>query len=306
MISVDPALLAAQLAANKAFIGAPVPDVRTEEGLATLRQMTSPPQSSPVLTPVERRIPGPGGEIRLRIFVPDGEPRGVMLRIHGGGFAAGLPEDDDAVNDAIARANHIVVVSPEYRLAPDVTVPDQIEDCLSAARWTISHYETQKLLLGSISAGAHLAAATLLRLRDESGFSRVVGVHLDSGIYDLSQTPSARAATDSTPVLGRTLLDSIVALGLPGWDSERRRDPAVSPLYSDLRDLPPALFTVGELDPLVDDSTFMAARWQVAGNQAELAVWPGCTHAFTNMGLPLTAMALDRIASWIGGQLDRA
>lgn len=306
MITVDPALLAAQLAANKAFDGAPVPDIRTDEGLAALRLMTSPPQSSPVLTPVERRIPGPGKEIWLRIFVPEGEPRGVMLRIHGGGFAAGLPEDDDAVNDTIARANHIVVISPEYRLVPDVTVLDQIEDCVAAARWAISHYDTQKLLLSGISAGAHLAAATLLRLRDEPGFSRIVGAYLDSGVYDFSQTPSTRAATDATPVLGRTLLDSVIAVGLPGWDAERRRDPTVSPLYADLRDLPPALFVAGELDPLVDDSAFMAARWQIAGNQAELAVWPGCTHAFTNMGLPLSTVALDGISAWIGAQLDRA
>lgn len=303
MISVDPALVEAQLAANKAFAAVPSPDARTEEGLATLRLMTSPPQSTHVLTPSERRIPSPAGEIRLRIFIPDGESRGVLLRVHGGGFAAGRPEDDDTVNDLIARTSHVVVVSPDYRLAPDVTIPEQIDDCLAAAHWVISHYPTQKLMLGGISAGAHLAAATLLRLRGTPGFSRIVGVHLDSGIYDLSRTPSSRAATDSTPMLGRTLLDSIADVSLPGWDPERRRDPAVSPLYADLAGLPPALFTAGELDPLVDDSAFMAARWQLAHNQADLEVWPSCPHAFANIGTPLSAPALARVASWIDARL---
>ncbi|QUQ71234.1 alpha/beta hydrolase [Kutzneria sp. CA-103260] len=303
MISVDPGLLAEQLAANKILAAAPHPDVRTEEGLATLRLISSPPPPATELSPVERRIPGPAGEIRLRIFVPAGEPRGVLLRIHGGGFAAGRPEDDDAVNDTLARASNLVVVSPEYRLVPDVTLPDQIEDCLAAARWTISQYQGQKLLLGGISAGAHLSAATLLRLRSEPGFSRVVGIHLDSGVFDLSHTPSARAADDSTLVLGRRTLDSVVAIALPGCSPARLRDPSFSPLFADLHGLPPALLTAGELDPLVDDSAFLAARWQLAHNQADLDIWPSCPHAFTNLGTPLAAPALSRVTAWIDSRL---
>jgi acetyl esterase len=303
MISVEPSLLAEQLAANTVFADSPDPDVRTEEGLALLRVISSPPPASTVLTPVERRIPGPGGEIRLRIFVPAGEARGVMMRIHGGGFAAGRPEDDDAVNDFLARASGLVVISPEYRLVPDVLLTDQISDCLAVARWMISAYADQKLLLGGISAGAHLAAATLLRLRAEPGFSRFVGVHLDSGIYDLSHSPSARLADHSALVLGRRILDSVVGIALPDWDPSHLRDPSVSPLFADLRDLPPALLTVGELDPLVDDSAFLAARWQLAHNQADLDIWPSCPHAFTNLGTPLATPALARITAWLDAQL---
>ena len=303
MIGVDPGLLQEQLAANKVFAGMPHPDASTEEGLALLRVISSPGQPATVLTPVERRIAGPAGQIRLRIFVPAGEPRGVLMRVHGGGFAAGMPESDDAVNDIIARASQVIVISPEYRLVPYVAITDQIEDCLVVARWMIGEYPTRKVLLGGISAGAHLAAATLIRLRGEGGFERVVGVQLDSGAYDLSQTPSARFATGETPVLGRAILDSVIEIGLPGWDSERRRDPEVSPLFADLRGLPPALMTVGELDPLVDDSAFLAARWQLADNEATLEVWPGCPHAFTNIGAPLARPALDRITAWIDTRL---
>jgi acetyl esterase len=237
------------------------------------------------------------------MFVPDDEPRGVIMRVHGGGFAAGRPEDDDAVNDIIARDSRVVVISPEYRLVPEVTVPDQIEDCLAAARWLIEQYPTRKLLLGGISAGAHLAAATLIRLRGADGSERVVGAQLDSGVYDLSQTPSARFATGGTPVLVRTTLDSVIEVSLPDRDFEGRRDPAVSPLFADLRGLPPALLTVGELDPLIDDSAFLAARWQLAGNQATLEVWPSCPHAFTNIGAPLAGPALARITAWIDARI---
>ena len=68
---------------------------------------------------------------------------------------------------------------------------------------------------------------------------------------------------------------------LPAADTDERRDPGVSPLYADLRDLPPALFTVGTIDPLLDDSLFMAARWRAAGNEGELRVWAEGAHGFT-------------------------
>jgi acetyl esterase/lipase len=76
-------------------------------------------------------------------------------------------------------------------------------------------------------------------------------------------------------------------------DREELRDPDLSPLHAELHDLPPALFTVGELDPLLDDSHFMAARWQSAGNRAELRVWPESIHGFTAFPLALARAAND-------------
>lgn len=82
-------------------------------------------------------------------------------------------------------------------------------------------------------------------------------------------------------------------------DVARRRDPDVSPLYADLRGLPPALFTIGTLDPLLDDSLFMYARWVAAGNNAELAICPGGVHGFTLFPIPLAQQALDRMAGFL-------
>lgn len=204
----------------------------------------------------------------------------------------------------------MAIVSPDYRLVPDSSVPKQIDECVATVRWAAEHsqarFGTSRLLLAGISAGSHLAANTLLRLRDmaESAFPSIIGMHLDCGPYDCSSTPSVRSAITS-PVLNRGLIEGLTQLGLPGMSPESRRDPSLSPLYADLSGLPPALFTVGALDPLRDDSLFMANRWRLAGNLVDLDVWPEGAHAFTNMGTPLATIALDRTTTWISALLDR-
>ena len=310
--NLDPAVLEAQRQVNQMIAQMPSPDVRTPEGLAVLREMTHPQQGTIELTPTDVTIPGPGGALRLHIFTPPGPARAVMLRIHGGGWTAGAPEDDETLNDHIARTCQVAIVSPDYRLAPEAGMRDEIDDCVAAARWTASHAQDRfgvtTMLLGGVSAGSHLAATTLLRLRDEdpTAFAAIAGVHLDCGRYDMSGTPSVRAADDTTLILTPGLQAGMIDLALPGTDAETRRQPDLSPLYADLRGLPSALFTVGALDPLSDDSRFMAARWLAAGNRAELDVWPEGAHAFTNMGTPLATIALNRTTSWINNVLADA
>jgi acetyl esterase len=309
---ISPEILDAQRQVNRMLAQFPQPDVLAPGGVAQLRAITAPPQAPPELTPEDVTVAGPGGDLRLHIFTPPGPLRAAVVRIHGGGWAAGAPEDDEALNDQIARQCGVAIISPEYRLVPESSIADQIDDTLAAARWTLAHAQTRfgtsRLLLAGTSAGAHLAAATVLRLRDaaEPGFASVLGVHLDCGAYDLSGAPRVRASSDGDLVLSRGLIYGLLDLGLPGTDPEARRTPAMSPLYADLSGLPPALFTVGALDPLRDDSAFLAARWQLAGNHADLDVWPEGAHAFTNMGTPLAAAAIDRTTAWITARLDSA
>jgi alpha/beta hydrolase family protein len=155
------------------------------------------------------------------------------------------------------------------------------------------------------SGGAHLAAATLLRLRDtnDPAFTSIIGAHFDSGPYDVAGTPSQRLATEETLIVTPMWLEAFRELAFPGRDPEMLRDPAVSPLYAELSGLPPAMFVVGALDPLLDDSLFMAARWQAAGNQATVQAWPEGAHTFMNMGTPLADAALARTTAWISGIL---
>jgi acetyl esterase/lipase len=304
---VDEATLEAQRAANAQLVKMPHPDPRTPEGLAELRALIAPPQASPQLTPTDEVIDGPGGALRLHVFVPDTPARGVMIRIHGGGWVGGAPEDDEALNDHICRTCQVVIVSPEYRLAPEneVTILDEIEDCLAAVRWTHTHahslFETGRMMIAGTSGGAHLAAATLLRLRDSSDpvLDSIIGAHLDSGPYDVSGTPSQRLATEQTLIVTPMWLAAFRELAFPGRGLEMLRDPALSPLYADLGGLPPAMFVVGALDPLLDDSLFMTSRWQTAGNRAKLEVWPEGAHTFMNMGTPLAQAALAHTTTWI-------
>jgi acetyl esterase len=309
---IDANVLEAQREANARLAGFPHPDVRTPEGLATLRTLTANNKQGTVLTPGNRTVETRAGALRLRTFVPDGPIRGVMLRIHGGGWAAGAPEDDDTVNDRYARACGLVIVSPEYRLAPDVTVIEQIAECVAVAEWLAANAAAQfgsnTLLIGGISAGAHLAAATLLHLRAESPatFERFVAAVLDSGPYDFGRTPSAYLANDETLIVTGTWLEGFIDLALPNRSLAQLRAPEVSPLLNDLSGMPPALFTVGNLDPLRDESILMAARWQLDGSKADLDVWPEGPHAFANIATPLAELAANRATSWITGVLESA
>jgi acetyl esterase len=303
---VDPAILDAQRIANAELSKMPHPDPRTSQGLFELRALIAPPQRSPELTPTDVVADGPGGDLRLHIFAPGQPARAVMIRIHGGGWVGGAPEDDEALNDHICRTCQVAIVSPEYRLAPEngITILDEIEDCLAAARWahqSASRFGTRRMMIAGASGGAHLAAATLLRLRDtnDPAFTAIIGAHLDSGPYDVSGTPSQRLATDQTLIVTPMWLEAFRELAFPGRDLEKLRDPALSPLYADLSGLPPAMFLVGALDPLLDDSLFMASRWQAAGNRATVEAWPEGAHTFTNMGTPLADAAIMRTTAWI-------
>jgi acetyl esterase len=307
---IDADVLEAQREANGLLAGFPHPDVRTPEGLATLRTLTANNEQGTVLTPVDRTIEIGTGSIRLHTFIPDGPIRGVMLRIHGGGWAAGAPEDDDTVNDRYARTCGLALVSPEYRLTPDVTAVEQIAECVAVAEWLAANAATEfgsdLLLIGGISAGAHLAAATLLQLRAKSPatFERFVAAVLDSGPYDFGRTPSAYLANDDTLIVTGAWLEGFIELALPGRTLDQLRAPDVSPLLNDLSGMPPALFTVGNLDPLRDESILMAARWQLDGNRADLDVWPEGPHAFANIATPLGELAAERATSWITATLD--
>jgi acetyl esterase len=249
---IPPSILDAQRQANAMLAQMPHPDVRTPEGLALLGAGTANNAGGTTLTPADRTI---AGRLRLRVFTPDAPIRAVMLRIHGGGWAAGAPEDDDVLNDRIARACGIVIASPEYRLVPDVTVVDQIADCVAVAEWLGTHamaeFGTDRLLIGGISSGGHLAAATLIALRDNGSpaFPKVAGAHLDCGAFDLAGTPSVFTSTEDTLVLNRSWLYGLLEIALPGWTADQRRAPSVSPALADVSGMPPALFTVGNLDP---------------------------------------------------------
>jgi acetyl esterase/lipase len=247
--------------------------------------------------------------VPVRIFVPE-TVNAVYLHIHGGGFAIGTAAMNDVSNAEIARTCKFAVVSVDYRLAPEHPYPAGPDDCETVARWLVEssdgEFGTRKLIIGGESAGGNLSAVTLLRVRDRIGaIDRFVGANLVYGAYDLTGSPSARGANDDSLVLKPSDMDAFGRFYLGDDDVESRLAPDVSPLYADLTGLPPALFTVGGADPLVDDSLFMAARWQIAGNDSELAFYPECPHGFDMFPSKVALKARARQMQWMASQVEQ-
>ena len=238
---------------------------------------------APVLSPDARmiEIDGKGGKIPLRIIGPK-SPTGVYLHLHGGGWVLGGADQQDPLLERIAKNTGMVCVSVEYRLAPEHAYPAGPDDCEAAAVWLVKNakaeFGTDVLTIGGESAGGHLAAATVLRMRDRHGYTGFKGANLVFGAFDLSMTPSQRQFGDEKLVLRTVDMAQFYEAFLA--NGEDRRDPDISPLFARLHDMPPALFTIGTRDALMDDSLFMYGRWMAAGNEAELGVYPGGAHGF--------------------------
>jgi len=261
----------------------------------------------PVVTVPEaepRTLPGPAGELPVRVIASPA-PRAVYLHLHGGGWTLGAPHHSDVPNRRLARACGVTVVSVDYRLAPEHPYPAAPDDCEAAALWLVEHagreLGAERLLIGGESAGAHLAAVTMLRLRDRHGLRPFAAANLVYGAYDLGFTPSVRRWGERNLVLSTPIIEWFTDQFVPRG---RRAEPDVSPLHAELGGLPQALFTVGTEDPLLDDSLFMHARWRAAGAPAELAVWPGGAHGFNAFPLPLAERANARIAAFLNEVLD--
>lgn len=257
-------------------------------------------------------IAGPGGPLSLRIIAPEGEATGTFLHLHGGGWTLGESDGQDLRLQRLARDTGLTAVSVNYRLAPENPYPAGPDDCEAAALWLLSEEGEATVgapgprAIGGDSAGGQLAAATLLRLRDRH---RIVGAFgaavLQYGAFDLSMTPSQRLWGERNLVLSTPIINWFADQFLPDRDPERRRAPDISPLYADLPGLPPAVFTVGTQDPLLDDSLFMHARYRAAGNPAELHIWPEAPHGFVALPMGIADLALDAEHEFLRRTLGR-
>lgn len=243
------------------------------------------------------------GSVPLRIIRPKGKAKGVVLDIHGGGWVIGNAQMNDDLNVAMVNACDVAVVSVDYRLAVNTPVEGILADCLAAARWLLADCEEfagLPVVVVGESAGGHLAAATLLALKQwPELLARVSGTVLYYGVYDLTGTPSVRTAGRDTLLLDGPGMVEALRLLTPGLSDEQRRQPSLSPLYGDLAGLPPALMFVGDLDPLLDDTLQMAERW--AGSEVYLL--PQAAHGFIHFPTAMSGRVLAYSREWITGRL---
>jgi acetyl esterase len=255
----------------------------------------------PVFLPNARtiEIDGPGGALPLRVIAPDGPATGAFLHLHGGGWTLGDNDLQDPRLKRLADETGLAVVSVGYRLAPEHPYPAAPDDCEAAALWLIGAQGQAELAhdgvlaIGGDSAGGQLAAVTLLRLRDRHGITGAFrAAVLQYGAFDLSMTPSQRLWGERNLVLSGPIIRWFAEQFLPGRDLEARRDPDISPLFAELSGMPPAIFTVGTQDALLDDTLFMEARWRMAGQATELRIWPEAPHGFLSLPMTVTDVAL--------------
>ncbi len=232
----------------------------------------------------DRLIPGPAGEIALRIYRPGTEGiRPVIVLIHGGAFIVGSIDQADPVARGLAARTDAIVVSTSYRLAPEHPFPAGLEDCSAVLEWTARNAalfggDADRLAVAGISAGANLAAAALLKTCVSARATLLV-----YGVFQTAtDTPShAEFGNGDFGLSTRRVEEGFLHYIPAGID---RNDPRISLLHADPTGLPPCLLQVAELDPLRDDSTLFAERLRAAGVPCELTIHQGMVHGFMNKG----------------------
>ncbi|WP_118863262.1 alpha/beta hydrolase [Sphingomonas gilva] len=234
-----------------------------------------------------------------------------MLDVHGGGWTIGNARMNDSKNAELAARIGVAVVSIDYRLALSQPISAVVDDCEAAAIWTIANagrmFGCARIAMVGSSAGSHLAAAAMLRLRDRhDAAGSIAGLLLYYGLYDFHGTDMVRQADKETLLLHGPTVRSTLCKLTPGMTGEERRDPAISPVYADLGGLPPALFVVGEKDMLLEDNQRMEARWRAANGNAELLVAPESPHAFDRMGTRIAGKIEAYTVEWILERLRSA
>ncbi|GIW18377.1 MAG: lipase [Tepidiforma sp.] len=244
------------------------------------------PQS---VTITDRTIPGPAGEIPVKIFTPAGSgPFPLVVYFHGGGWVIGSPATHTKLCAELAEGAGAVVVSVHYRLAPEHTPPAQLDDCVAAVRWAVDHAaelnaDGSRFALAGDSAGGNLAACAALRLRDEGGPQARLQLLLYGALTGNNDLPSVHENAEGK-ILTRQAMDWFYRHYLSGGADPK--DPYIFPIHGNLAGLPPAHLIVGTLDPLLDDSKLYAEALQKAGVPAKLSIYQDQPHIF----LQLTAM----------------
>ena len=271
--------------------GMSLEDLR-EAGEAKARANPPPPD-------VACRAVDAGGVEAEWVSAPGAAPDKVLLYFHGGGYYRGSMNTVREMVGRISRASGLTALSVGYRLAPEHPYPAAVDDAAAAYHWLLKQgISPQCMVLGGDSAGGGLAAAALLKMREE-GAPLAAGWFCLSPWVDLAQSGESyvtRAGED--PSITAPYLDHAAALYLNGEDA---RTPLASPLYANLSGLPPLLIQVGTAEVLLDDSTRLAERAKAAGVEVELETWEGMTHVWHNNGphLPEAAEAVENIARFI-------
>jgi len=234
----------------------------------------------------EIRIPGPAGDIRALLFAPDnaaGRALPVLVYLHGGGWVILSPDSHARLAKKLAVCAGTIVVSIDYRLAPEHPYPAPLDDCAAAFRWVCENAvslggDLARVSLGGDSAGGNLAAAVTLRLLAE-GHEPPSSVLMICPSTDLAmETESIRTFAPDDPIIDTPFMEFCRASYAPNPD--QWSDPFLSPLHADLSAFSPTCVVVGAIDPLLDDGVAFAEKLRQSGREVVLQRHDGMPHVF--------------------------
>jgi acetyl esterase/lipase len=252
----------------------------------------------------DRKVPGPGGEIPVRIYFPrnKGGILPVFVYFHGGGFVLGDIESSDSFCRTITNTANCIVISVEYRLAPEHKFPAAVEDAYASTKWAATNArsfsgDSSRIAVGGDSAGGNLATVVCLMAKELGGPKVIYQVLIYPAVGSSLDSPSAREYGEGY-FLTR---DDMVWFSTNYLRNEKDLfDPHFAPLLAeDLQGLPGALIITGEFDPIRDNGEAYAKRLSNAGVPVKLSRYDGMIHGFVSMAgvLDQGTKAISQIAS---------
>jgi acetyl esterase len=268
--------------------GPALSEVSPTEARGMYKALSAMEQGEEIQRVDDRHVPAEDGDIPIRVYTPEasvGAQHGVLLWFHGGGWVIGDIDTADATCRALANRSGAVVVSVEYRLAPEHPAPAALEDCLAALTWTVENGEllgvdVSRVAVGGDSAGGNLAALLCQRVLAEFG----PDIDFQLLVYPVTDLTLSHGSIDENAegyFLTKATMEWFVDSYLGDQDP---KDPAVSPLHAPtLAGLPPALVITAEYDPLRDEGEAYATRLRDAGVPTQLIRYEGQIHGFFAM-----------------------
>jgi acetyl esterase len=280
------------------------PDAGRAQYLALTYGARTPEQLVPVASTEDRTVPGAEGELRARVYRPEGDgPFPTVAFFHGGGWVIGDLDTHENMARNVCRGSRAVVIAIDYRLAPEHPFPAAAEDAVAAARWVAAHLDElggdTRLAVAGDSAGGNLAAVVAQALHADG--TPLAGQFLIYPAVDAEGEYPSRLENATGYFLEQPTMDWFYGHYTGAWADAK--DPRLSPLHgADLSGLPPAVIVTAEYDPLRDEGEAYGEALHAAGVDADVRRYDGMIHGFFDMGTvsPAAQAAVDESCARFG------
>lgn len=290
-----------------------LPETLSEEQIKEIREMQQIPLPEEIKPKIykseDKVIPGPDGEIPIRIYTPQEqlEKYKGIVAFHGGGWSIGSIESHDGAFRLLANKTGAKVISVDYRLAPEHPFPTGIEDCYAALQWVFQHAEElqideTKIAIAGDSAGGNISASLTLMARDNNGptiWKQVLIYPATDALRSIEDSPyESIRENKNAPILTASVTKSF-------WDhylscEEDASNPYCSPIRAEnLRNLPPAFIVTAQYDPIRDEGEEYGKKLLEDGVPTIIRRVDGTVHGFITMPVPLTEEVMEEIAQFI-------